>query len=115
MVHVRITWEVGLTGRVPALPSLGREARFSVWVEPGNLHHNQLPGVSDPGSPGTSIRKVKPREGKISFKATQQSHNSHLWAVVRIKWDNRLEGSLESIQHTINAKRHCYFQAGMAL
>lgn len=35
-----------------------------VWVEAGNLHYNQLSGDSDPGSPGSTIRKLKPREGK---------------------------------------------------
>lgn len=34
---------------------------------------------------------------------------------IRIKWDNRCERALESIQHSINTRRHYYFQAGMAL
>lgn len=61
---VKITWKVGLACRFPGpapvrvqVPSLG---------EPGILypeHHIQLSGDSDPEGPGTTLGKLKPREG----------------------------------------------------
>lgn len=85
MVHVRITWKVFLACRFPG-PAPVRESKFPIWVEPRkNVHHIQLSGDSDPGGPGTTLGKLKPREGQFLFRALQQSYKLRLWPVVRTK------------------------------
>lgn len=106
----------------------------------GDMFNMQMPGPHASGHPGSQsgwspgictlplflgilMQVVPGHRGEMEVPRGESSHSkpcsratTHISGpVVRIKWDNRWERALESIQHSINTRRHYYFQAGTAL
>ena len=68
-----------------------------------NVPHIQLSGDSDPGGPGTTLGKLKPREETVVQSPAAEPQAMFLACCK------------DQIQQSINTRMHYYFQAGMAL
>lgn len=114
MVCIRVSWEVCLTHRFPG----STPANTQVLSLSGARESPPCPSVwrfwcgwSQDHGGETEVPTGETRHSKPCSRATTHISGPD----IRIKWDNRCERALESIQHSINTRRHYYFQAGTAL